>query len=176
MSYLSIVFLFVLFVSSSSPAVAQGKLTPRPLDAVSVDTFERAMARSASVRALVATLESSNVIVHIQSSLNLPPGIGGTTRFITSRGGYRYVRIMLAGGLPDTARAAILGHELRHACEVAESGADDHAEVRELFERQGHQAGVYYETRAAQATERTVLHELREHRALQAEPVVKFDH
>ena len=91
MRYLSIfVFAFSLVPSF---AIAGEPLTPRPLDPVAIDAFARAQAQSALVRSLVATLESSNVIVHIVSSRSLPAGIGGTTRFVTSRGGYRYVRI-----------------------------------------------------------------------------------
>jgi hypothetical protein len=49
-------------------------------------------------------------------------------------------------------------------------------ELRRLFEGEGHRAGEYYETRAAMAIERGVLMELRSGQALQAEPVIKFDH
>ena len=175
MRYLSIVFLlFSLFVVPF-PAAAEVKLTPRPLDAVATETFERAVSRSALVRSLVATLEGSNVIVHIVSSQSLPAGIGGTTTFITSRGGYRYVRITISNELQKGARAAILGHELKHACEVAESAADDPTEIRELFEREGERNGLFYETRAAVDTERHVRMQLQSTRALQTEPVVKFD-
>ena len=176
MRYLSIVFLlFTLFVVPFS-ASAGVKLTPRPLDAVATETFERAVSRSALVRSLVATLEDSNVIVHIVSSQSLPAGIGGTTTFITSRGGYRYVRITISNELQKGARAAILGHELKHACELAESAADNAEAVRELFEREGKRNGSFYETRAALDTERHVRMELHSTRALQADVVVKFDH
>ncbi len=175
MRYLSIVFMLpVLFVTPL--AAAAQKLTPRPLDSIAAETFERAVSGSGRVRTLVATLESSNVIVHIVASRELPDGIGGTTRFISSRGGYRYVRITIDAELPKGYRAAILGHELQHACEVAESGADNNDEVRKLFEREGQRNGSFYETRAALDTEKHVRMELQSGRGLQAEPVVKFDH
>lgn len=88
-------------------------------------------------------------------------GIAGTTRFVTSRGGYRYARITLNGDLPTRARSAILAHELQHACEIAASDANDLASLKRLFEREGHRAGGYYETRLAVETERNVLRELR---------------
>ena len=69
----------------------------------------------------------------------------------------------------------ILGHELQHACEVAESGADNVDQVRQLFERAGERNGSFYETRAALDTERHVRMELLSGRGLQAGPVVKFD-
>ena len=174
MRYLSI-YLFVLLLVPSF-AAADEPLTPRPLDAIAIDAFVRAQASSVTVRALVAALEASNVIVHIESSRLLPGGIGGTTRFITSRGGYRYVRIAIAVDLPRADRTAILGHELQHACEIALSGADDADKVRALFEREGHRLGEFFETRAAIDAERLVRRELGHRALLQTEPVVKFDH
>ncbi len=123
MRYLSI-FAFVLVLVPSF-ATAGEPLTPRPLDPFAADAFASAVAQSSVVRSLVATLESSNVIVHIVSSRTLPMGIGGTTRFVTSRGGYRYVRITITTALSRTGRTTILGHELKHACEIAASEADD---------------------------------------------------
>lgn len=172
MRYLSIL-LSVLCVPSIG--FAQGKLTPRPLDPVAAATFEVAVAGSAVVRDLVTRLEASNVIVHIESSTHMPAGLGGMTRFVTSRGGYRYLRITIGADLAPRVRSAILGHELRHACEVAASSADDHRSMRELFESAGHRYGQYFETTAAIQTERRVFKELTAPRALPAEPVVKFD-
>ena len=104
--------------------------------------------------------------------------------FVTSRGGYRYLRITLGANMPLRFRSGILGHELKHACEVADSSATDVEGMRQLFENEGHRAGQYFETSAAIAIERNVLLELRASRipstwlgqALQAEPVTKFDH
>ena len=177
MRYLSIFVFAVLLVPSF--ATAGEPLTPRPLDPIVAEAFASAQAQSAVVRSLVATLESSNVIVHIVSSRDLPLGIGGTTSFVTSRGGYRYVRITIAVDLSKSGRTAILGHELQHACEIAASAADDAESIRELFEKEGHRAGDYFETRKAVDAERLVRNELNAARAariLQAEPVVKFDH
>lgn len=175
MRYLSIFVLAFLLVPSS--ATAGEPLTPRPLDPVAIDAFARARAQSAVIRSLVATLESSDVIVHIVSSSSLPGHIGGTTQFVTSSGGYRYVRITIAVGLARSNRTAILGHELRHACEIAASPADDLESLERLFAGAGHRAGPYFETRAALEAERQVRDELSaSRRGLQAEPVVKFHH
>ena len=159
MRYLSI-FVFAL-VLASSPASAQGPRTPRPLDPLAVEAFEAAQAQSAVVRSLVATLESSNVIVHIISSRNLPAGVGGTTQFVTSRGGYRYVRITLAATLTKSSRTAIVGHELQHACEVALSDAYDVDGVKQVFEKDGHRVGEFFETASAMRIETLIRTELR---------------
>jgi hypothetical protein len=157
MRYLSILYvlLFPAVVSAGDP------LTPRPLDPLAAETFERALAGSRLVRSLVATLESSNVIVHIQASRQLPASIGGMTRFVTARGGYRYLRITIAVDLPPSAQTAILGHELQHACEVAESGADDVASLQKLFARVGRRNGEYFETQSALRVEKMIRMELR---------------
>ena len=176
MRYSSIVSLVVVVLLLSSHAIAGTSLTPRPLDPVAVEIFQRAMERSALVRSLVATLESSNVIVHIVSTRPLPAGVGGTMTYVTSSGGYRYVRIAIRPEMSWSMRTAIMAHELRHACELAESSADDPAAVEKLFEEKGDRMGRFFETRAAVDTERQVKMELRAGRALQAEPVVKFDH
>ena len=175
MRYLSI--FCVLFF----PAIvfAGDKLTPRPLDPLAAETLTHAIERSAITRTLIEHLESSNVIVHIVTAAQMQSGIGGMTRFVTSRGGYRYLRITLAAGLPLKHRSAILAHELQHAWEVARSPATDVEAIKRLFENEGHRAGEYgeyYETRAAIEIERNVRMELTAGRVLQTEPVVKFDH
>ncbi len=145
-------------------ASAQVRMTPRPLDPLAVETLDQALAGSPLVRDLVRQLEGSNLVVHIESSRHLPSGVSGTMRFVTSRGGYRYVRISLAvDGKPD-ARAAILGHELQHACEVAASDAYDIDAVRQLYQASGHQPTAgddIFETKAAMMVERRVKAELR---------------
>ena len=77
-------------------------------------------------------------------------------------------------------RAAILGHELQHACEVAASPADDATRIRQLFEGEGRRHGAYFETGAAVMVEKNIRKELcaaaPAARALQAQPVAKFDH
>lgn len=157
-------FLVVLYLSVALDASAQVRMTPRPLDPLAAETFEQAMVGSPLVRELVRQLEASNLIVHIESSRSLPSGVSGTMRFVTSRGGYRYVRIAVGIDLRLEARAAILGHELQHACEVAASNAHDIDTVRRLYQASGHHpshAEDVFETRAALLVERQVKAELR---------------
>ncbi len=157
-------FLVVLYLSIAVEGSAQPRMTPRPLDPLAAETFEQAMTGSPLVRDLVRQLEVSNLVVHIESSRNLPGGVSGTMRFVTSRGGYRYVRITLANHLRPEARAAILGHELQHACEVAASDAHDTDAVRRLYQAAGHHptnSQDVFETRAALLVERQVRAELR---------------
>lgn len=78
-----------------------------------------ACAVSPFVRDLVQQLEGSNLVVHIESSRQLPSGVSGTMRFVTSRDGYRYVRISLAADARPESRTVMLGHELQHDCVLA---------------------------------------------------------
>src|SRR6185503_2699984 len=93
----------------------------RPVDPTALETLDLALERSAVVRTLIEALERSNVVVHIQSSGDLPIGLRGATRFVVSRGGYRYLRITIRAQLPRELRVAILAHELQHASEIAGS-------------------------------------------------------
>lgn len=180
LSMLVVIMLVFVFAFTFAAIAAAEPFALRPVDALAADALSRAITRSATVRALVGTLESSDVIVHIEMSWSMPAGIGGMTRFVTSRGGHRYLRITLSNALSGTARTAILGHELQHACEMASSTADDAAGLTQLFERRGDRHGPYFETRAAAATEKHIRKELltaaTAARPLQAEPVAKFDH
>ena len=109
------------------------------------------------------------MIVHIEATRNLPSGIGGTTRFVASRGEYRYLRISLSVWLPPADRVAIVGHELQHALEVAQSLAANAAEVRRWFETSGFRVRVshdLFETNAALQIETKIRQELRARPAL----------
>ena len=159
MRYSFIVVCFSVLFPVSGFAAA-----PRPVDAWADAVFRLARQRSALVRAMVSELDGSNVIVHIESSRLLPFGIGGVTRFVTSQGGYRYIRITLSVWLTPSNRVAILGHELQHAIELAHADATDIAALRRLFTSEGAYAvrtDDYFETREAVRVEKRIRRELK---------------
>jgi len=163
----------VLLLSCPSLTFADEVLTPRPLDAEAAATLSRGLEHSPLVRTLVREIESSNVLVHILYSWDLPPGIGGTTRFVVGRGGYRYVRITLSTRLRGDDRVAILGHELEHAAEIARSDADDQESLGRLLAATGYRTTEhFFETSSARRAERTIRQEL----ALETQPVVELHH
>jgi hypothetical protein len=93
------------------------------------------------------------------------------TRLAGQAGEYRYVRVTLNPALPPDYRAAILGHELEHACELARSRAADLRAVRALYASIGHAirgATDAFETRAALETELRIWRELHGERTAQA--------
>lgn len=171
-----------LVILSLHPTIAAQERRVRPLDPWAAQSFERVVDRSALARELTSRLESSDLVVYIETLTVMPTGLGGTTRFMTSAGGYRYVRISLRREMEATERAAILGHELQHACELADSTATDQQGVRRLYERLGHRISrseELFETREAlQAGQRVGL-ELRSRQAAPShfalEPARPFD-
>lgn len=101
----------------------------------------------------------------------LPPGVGGVTRFVASRGGYRYVRVTIAANLRDELRVILLGHELEHAREIAQSPANDVRGLFRWFEERGYRTRpASYETTSARRLERRIRQEL------EAKPVIELDH
>ena len=158
----------VVFMLSMLPPSLGAAAVPRPVDAWSDAVLTLARQRSALVRAMVSELEASNVIVHVESSRLLPFGVGGVTRFVTSQGGYRYIRITLSIWLTPSDRVAILGHELQHAVELARADVSDRDGVRRLLQAEGYtvRGEDFYETRAALLVEREIRGELRRPEAL----------
>lgn len=76
--------------------------------------------RSATFRDLAARLQRSDVIVHVEAA---PPSyaLDGGLQFVTATSFVRYLRITVRTDLPNTELVGLLGHELRHAVEVADS-------------------------------------------------------
>jgi hypothetical protein len=157
-------YLLALLLPAAAGDVWAADLTHlRMLDAWAAESIERGLSRSTTVRDLVVELGRSNLIVHVETTRDLRGTTAGTTQLIYSGSGYRYVRIVLDRSLPPDARAAILGHELQHAVEIARSGAQDEAGIRRLFETIGHSVSGMrnvFETKAAAMTTVRVWSEL----------------
>jgi len=93
--------------------------------------------RSPTVRALVASLERSDVIAYIQVSPSLPNRTGCLT-FLVATESARLVRISidLRNRVDDQIKH--LGHELAHAIEVSRAPeVRDEQGMRQLYERIG---------------------------------------
>jgi hypothetical protein len=119
---------------------------------------------SPTLRALVARLHASNVVVYLQC--DGPAGADGRLTFVSSAGGYRYVVVRMAH-FPRAQQIAIMAHELRHAVEIADTPAivDGPSLLRE-YRRIGYESqasslpGVAFDTAAAVDAGRQVLREL----------------
>jgi hypothetical protein len=124
--------------------------------------LKRGFTHSLTFRNLIARLERSDVIVYIQEVAWLPGAIDGRMMMLPTAHGQRYVRIqVVTRGAPDE-DAALIGHELQHAIEVAEeAGVNDQATLTALYERIGMHGGHHvYDTLAAREVGRMVRREL----------------
>jgi hypothetical protein len=118
--------------------------------------------RSTTFGDLVCALNGSNVIVYIHKSMTLPSLVSGRTQ-LTSAHGQRYLRVQVRMDLPAAEVIALIGHELRHAVEIAENpDVVDQASMTRLYKRIGLRADRqdHYDTAAARETQRQVRIEL----------------
>jgi hypothetical protein len=123
--------------------------------------LSRALDGSPVVRGFLAELERSDVIVLLQTVTSPPRErhVKGSLRFVAFTGGQRLllVEVDAFGPMLDE-QVALLGHELRHALEVAAApDVRDEAGLRRLYERIGIQWGRgRFETEEAKTAERSV--------------------
>jgi hypothetical protein len=122
--------------------------------------------RSPTFRRLLREIETSDVIVHVEARLGRASLVAASTRFITSSGGSRYLRVLVDAAHPRHVQIALLGHELQHVVEIVGTpsirSADD---LRRHYREHGVEVGVdRYDTIAARDTGYTVGDELRRSR------------
>ena len=131
-----------LLLASSSTVSADTKWPfrrVRPINPAVAGVIARGAASSVTLRALIDTIERSDVIVHVEQVGRPEYGLAGATRFVTRAGGQRYVRITLYGMRSLNQTISLIGHELQHAVEVATAGwVVDQATCLELFHAIGH--------------------------------------
>ena len=135
----------------------------RCLDREARKLLEAAMAVSPTIVRMVTDLQSSDLIVGIETEVLKKKGLKGDTRVTSAAPAVRHVRIRV--GIPDNQSSliAVLGHELQHAVEIA--GAPD---VRDAATQRAHYLRIgyepvgrgYYETEAALETGRQVSSEV----------------
>ena len=135
----------------------------RAVDGTMAAILAEGMRRSGTFAHLVLALDKSDVIVYIESGRLMPASIAGRLLLAAGPEGHRYLRIQVGGQAGSIDSIALVGHELRHALEVAESPeVRDEASLIALYERIGHHStGTHhYDTAAAQAAGRKVRAEL----------------
>ena len=98
-----------------------GNIDPhvRYLDLGIEEVASIAYTQSAAFRALVAVLESSDVVVYVDRGRCMRGAVRSCLHIMTSRGGVRYLRVTLDPHRSLTIVVAQLAHELHHATEVA---------------------------------------------------------
>jgi hypothetical protein len=119
--------------------------------------------RSPTFADLLLSLNHSDVIIYIESVMTLPREVMGRITIVPFAGKDRYLRIQIRADLPRREAIALLGHEMRHAMEIAsEPAARDADGLIKLYERIGHSSGGEhsYDTAAARETGRRILGEI----------------
>ena len=144
--------------------------TPLPhirlLDPECAAPFERGRVSSPTFNRLVATIETSDVILHVQCTQRLRPNVAGVTWLSVRAGGHRFVRVSIDRRLAGDEAVSVLGHELYHVTEIA--GAPhvvDTSGMRALYMMLGHRTcssdPPCFDTREAQEAGDRVREELR---------------
>lgn len=123
--------------------------------------LDTATAASPTLKGIVADLNASDVIVHIVVE-PLSSSLMGSLSFVQSTGGYRYLRVSLRTELSRLEMAAILGHELQHATEIAHAPQVHDAEsMHTFYDIIGYPVGDHYhDTDAARDAGKQVRHEV----------------
>jgi hypothetical protein len=160
--------LFVLVARLACSVHAQERARDHPSNIRSESNSLRGALRlglsdSPTFRAMAEELARSNLIIHVEATI-LPHGADGMLRFVTTAGGFRYVRISIAPRLTSQMLVAMIGHELRHAVEIARAPevVDETSMVR-LYRRIGFscEKPATFDTRAAISVGTQVLRELK---------------
>jgi hypothetical protein len=127
----------------------------RTMDKRLRSVIDEGLARSASFRGLVARLDGSDVIVYVEPECPMSARLFGRLMLLGAGGGRRYVNVRISCMLTVTQQITALGHELRHAVEIADapSVVDDAslaAEYRRIgFASRTTRRGDGYESPAA---------------------------
>jgi hypothetical protein len=135
----------------------------RSVDPQVIALILEGLKRSNTFADLVAAVNASDVIVYIQRVNQLAPTIAGQLVIVPVPHEQRYLRIQIINHLSPNETIALIGHELRHALEVAAAPeVRDQRGLMELYQRIGEPGGRVhsYDTRAAQNTGRRVRNEL----------------
>jgi hypothetical protein len=97
---------------------------------------------SPTLHRLVEQLEGSNVVVYLMYDRSPAPTLAGHTSLLTTAAGRRYLRVSIDRRNVGCRLVGMLGHELQHAVEIAESpSATDNAGVASLYQRIGFRSG-----------------------------------
>jgi hypothetical protein len=127
----------------------------RTLDKELRTVIDEGLARSKSFRGLIARLDGSDVIVYIERECPMAPRLFGRLTLLGVGGDRRYVNVRISCMLTITQKIAALGHELRHAVEIADApSVVDNASLAAEYRRVGFSSlvargGAGYESRAA---------------------------
>jgi hypothetical protein len=166
------ILLVFLFLISTSSALTAQTFADDPHN--HIRTTDRRLLRllrdgvrsSDTFRRLVDRLRQSDVVVYLECGGHGDRSSGGRLTFVSAVGGYRYVHVRVARLAAADIQIALIGHELRHAVEIADAPdvVDDPSLARE-YERIGYVSprlapGVSFDSDAAVEAGYQVLRDL----------------
>jgi hypothetical protein len=163
--------LLFLFVIAASSALTAQTFSDDPHN--HIRTTDRRLLRllrdgvrsSDTFRRLVDRLRQSDVVVYLECGLGDRSATGCLT-FVSAVGGYRYVHVRVARLASADVQIALIGHELRHAVEIADApGVVDASSLAREYERIGYLSprltpGVSFDSDAAVEAGYQVLRDL----------------
>lgn len=165
--------IFLIFlavpVGASRDDAADNPAVPRSPDNGGVVTttpwvnglIAEGMTDSPTFAGIASQLMSSNVVATVEPALQLKSGLSGYMAFITRTAKRRYVRIYFNPKLQRHQSIAIIGHELRHALEVAlHPEVVNQSTLRAMYVAVGRGEGDRWDSEGAVEAGRTILHEL----------------
>ena len=155
-------------ITSSLPA-SKGDLLESPYRHVRTTNprvqhlLEIGVSRSPTFASLLARLNASDVIVYIEQTDDMPKTLEGRLLLMPLANHQRYLRIQITRSGTPTELVPLLGHELRHAVEIADAtDVRDERALERLYQRIGTPSAAFhtYDTDAARTTGRRVRKEL----------------
>jgi hypothetical protein len=149
---LGVLVLLTSFIAGTEPRDGSHV---RTMDKRLRNAIDEGLARSDLFRGLIARLDGSDVIVYIEPECPMSSRLFGRLRLLGAGGDRRYVNVRISCMLTVTQQIAALGHELRHAVEIADApSVVDDASLAAEYHRVGFASRVMrrgdgYESRAA---------------------------
>jgi len=117
---LGVLVLLTAFVAGTEPRDGSHV---RAIDKRLRSAIDEGLARSGLFRSLVARLDGSDVIVYVEPECPMSSRMFGRLTLLGTGGQRRYVNVRISCMLTTAQQIAVLGHELRHAVEIADAPA-----------------------------------------------------
>ena len=146
---------FVLLTSFIAGTEPRDGSHVRTMDKRLRSAIDEGLARSSSFRGLIARLDGSDVIVYVEPQCPMSSRLFGRLTLLGAGRERRYVNVRISCMLTVMQQIAALGHELRHAVEIADApSVIDDASLAAEYRRVGFASTVTrrgdgYESRAA---------------------------
>ncbi len=162
------IFLGVIVVRDCQAQTASGSATDpasrlRPASTFVAGVIEEGACRSATLRSMVATLQTTDLIVYVTMVPVSDHRVAAGLQYLGATTTHRILQVVLRFPLDRIARMAMLGHELQHVIEVASAPEIRSQKTLEDYYRAHGVPGATestYETDTARRTELRVREEV----------------